>query len=58
MQQLVLVKQLAQEAERQLARKDDFGNGLAVSLSQDAVELLLREILRSKWSHHCGEGDA
>lgn len=46
-QQLVLVKQLAEEAERQLAREDDFGNGLAVSLTQDAIELLIRIAVRT-----------
>lgn len=45
---LVLVKTFALEAERQLQRDDDFGNGLAVSLAQDAVELLLRIVVRER----------
>jgi HEPN domain-containing protein len=46
MQELALSKSLANEAERQLERQDDFGNGLAVSLAQDAAELFLRAVAR------------
>lgn len=46
--QLVLVRQLANEADRQLERDDDFGHGLAVSLMQDAVELLIRIVIRTR----------
>lgn len=46
--QLVLVRQLADEADRQLERDDDFGHGLAVSLMQDAVELLIRIVVRTR----------
>lgn len=48
MQELVLVKAFAAEAEHQLERDDDFGNGLAVSLAQDAVELILRIVVRER----------
>ncbi|HEY8878643.1 MAG TPA: hypothetical protein VIN03_13835 [Roseateles sp.] len=44
--QLILVRQLAIEADRQLSRDDAFGHGLAVSLMQDAVELLIRIVIR------------
>lgn len=46
--QLVLVRQLLEETEQQLRRGDDFGNGLAVSLAQDAVELLVRIVVRAR----------
>lgn len=46
LQQLVLVKQLANEAERQLAQNSAFRHGVAVSLMQDAVELFLRVVIR------------
>ncbi len=46
--QLAIVRLLAEEAERQLGREDDFGHGLAVSLSQDAAELLVRVYVRTK----------
>jgi len=46
--QLILVRQLADEADRQLERDDDFGHGLAVSLMQDAVELLIRIVVRTR----------
>src|SRR5437867_4105252 len=41
LQQLLLVRQLAREADRHLLARSDFDNGLAVSLMQDAVELML-----------------
>ena len=44
--QLILVRQLATEADRQLSRDDAFGHGLGVSLMQDAVELLIRIVVR------------
>lgn len=47
-QELVLVKEFADEAERQLEREDDFGNGLAVSVAQDSVELLMRIVVRER----------
>lgn len=47
-QELVMVKTFALEAEHQLERDDDFGNGLAVSLAQDGVELLLRVVVRER----------
>lgn len=46
--QLVLIRQLADEATHQLGRGDDFGNGLSVSLMQDAVELLVRVVVRTR----------
>ena len=45
--QLVLVKQFADEADRMLGRKSAFGDGQAVSLMQDAVELLIRAVARN-----------
>jgi hypothetical protein len=53
MQELVLVKGFAVEAERQLERGDDFGNGLAVSLAQDAAELLLRIVVSRLLNFAC-----
>lgn len=47
-QELVFVKGFLIEAERQLQRGDDFGDGLAVSLAQDAAELLLRLVVRER----------
>lgn len=46
--QLVIVRLLSEEAEKQLAREDDFGHGLAVSLAQDSVELLVRIVVRAR----------
>lgn len=48
LQQLVLAKQFLTEAEEHLLREDDYGNGQAVSLAQDSVELLMRAAAR----HH------
>jgi len=42
--QLVLVKQFADEADRMLTRETAFGDGQAVSMMQDAVELLIRAV--------------
>jgi hypothetical protein len=41
-QQLSLAKQFVDDAERQLSRRDDYGNGQAVSLAHDAAELIVR----------------
>lgn len=41
LQQLLLVRRIAREADRHVSVRSDFDNGLAVSLMQDAVELLL-----------------
>jgi hypothetical protein len=42
--QLVLVKQFADEADRMLTRETAFGDGQAISMMQDAVELLIRAV--------------
>ena len=42
--QLVLVKQFADEADRMLTRETSFGDGHAVSMMQDVVELLIRAV--------------
>lgn len=47
-QQLSLAKQFADDADRQLSRRDDYGNGQAVSLTQDAVELIVRAACRHR----------
>lgn len=44
--QLVLCKQLYNEAEGYLSRKESVAFGLAVSISQDAVELFLRAVIK------------
>ena len=46
--ELMLVKDFIAEAERQLDKSTDFGNGNAVSLAQDAIELLLRIVVRER----------
>lgn len=47
-QQLSLAKQFADDADRQLSRQDDYGNGQAVSLTQDAIELIVRAACRHR----------
>ncbi|MEO8152798.1 MAG: hypothetical protein ABI605_07000 [Rhizobacter sp.] len=47
-QQLSLAKQFADDADRQLSRRDDYGNGQAVSVTQDAVELIARAACRHR----------
>lgn len=49
MRQIILAKQVLMEAEHMLARETLAGIGLAVSLAQDSVELLLRAVAR-EWS--------
>ncbi|MBP0611040.1 MULTISPECIES: hypothetical protein [Burkholderia] len=44
--QLVLCKQLYNEAEGFLSRKESVAYGLAVSVAQDAVELFLRAVIK------------
>ncbi|MCA8115575.1 hypothetical protein [Burkholderia cepacia] len=44
--QLVLCKQLYNEAEGFLSRKESVAFGLAVSIAQDAVELFLRAVIK------------
>jgi hypothetical protein len=44
--QLVLCRQLYNEAERYIARKESVASGLAISIAQDSVELFLRAIIK------------
>ncbi|MDN7877766.1 hypothetical protein [Burkholderia aenigmatica] len=46
LKQLVLCKQLYNEAEGFLSRKEGVGAGLAISIAQDSVELFLRAIIK------------
>lgn len=47
-QQLSLAKQFVDDADRQLSRQDDYGKGQAVSLTQDAIELIIRAACRHR----------